>query len=157
MDPCAQLRRDLQDALAERDRELGEAKRRFWLALLGLDFVLDWEERGGVDRALSGFLCMVQTGEVVLGLQELFRILRALAGAAGRTSAERLLGRLAGRVVGMAALGLLLVDMVSGYVRWEEEEARIRRRFHVRLQELRETAGCPDADAVFAEAGAAQP
>ena len=76
MDACEQLKRDLRDALDERDRELDLARRRFWLGLLGLDFVLDWEERGAVDRAVSGFLTMVQTGEVVLGLQELYRILR---------------------------------------------------------------------------------
>lgn len=157
MDACEQLRRDLRDALDERDRELDLARRRFWLGLLGLEFVLDWEERTPVDRAVSGFLTMVQTGEVVLGLQELFRILAGLARGAGRRSAERVLGRMAGRVVGMVALSLLVVDVLAGYVRWEEEEANVQRRFSARIRKLREECGCPEWRRVFTEEGVAHP
>lgn len=157
MDACAQLRRDLQDALAERDRELDLARRRFWLGLLGLEFILDWEERSAVDRAISGFLCMVQTGEVVLALQELVRIFRTLAGAAGRRSAERVLGKMAGRMLGMVALSLLVLDILAGYVRWEEEEANIHRRFKARIRELWAAEDCPHRARVFAEAGVPRP
>ena len=157
MDACEQLRRDLRDALGERERELELARRRFWLGLLGLEFVLDWDERGAVDRAIAGFLCMVQTGEVVLALNELVRIFRTLAGTAGRRSAERVLGKMAGRMVGMVALSLLVVDVVSGYVRWEEEEANIHRRFKARVAGLRDETSCPSPARIFHEEGVALP
>jgi hypothetical protein len=157
MDACEQLKRDLRDALDERDRELDLARRRFWLGLLGLDFVLDWEERGAVDRAVAGFLTLVQTGEVVLGLQELYRILRGLALATGRRSAARILGRTASRMLGMVALSLLVVDILAGYARWEEEEVNVRRRYRARIRDLRSKTECPDPDRVFSELGIAVP
>ena len=157
MDACEQLRRDLKDALHERERELDVARRRFWLGLLGLEFVLDWEERTPVDRAVSGFLCMIQSGEVVLGLHELFRILTSLARGAGRRSAERVLGKMAGRMVGMVALSLLVVDVLAGWVRWQEEEANIHRRFRARVRALREDCQCPEWRRVFSEEGVATP
>lgn len=157
MDACEQLRRDLRDALGERERELELARRRFWLGLLGLEFVLDWEERGTVDRAIAGFLCMVQTGEVVLALQQLIRIFQSLAGTAGRRSAERVLGKMAGRMLGMVALSLLVVDIISGYVRWEEEEANIHRRFKARAGKLKDETSCPAPARIFKEEGVALP
>lgn len=153
MDACEQLRRDLRDALHERERELSLARRRFWLGLLGLEFVLDWEERTTVDRAVSGFLCMVRAGEVALALQELIRILTGLARAAGRGPAERVLGKVAGRMLGRVALALLVVDVVAGYVRWEEEEAGVHRRFKARVRALWEESACADARRIFAEEG----
>ena len=153
MDACEQLKRDLKDALEERDRELDLARRRFWLGLLGLDFILDWEERGAVDRAVFGFLFMVQSGEVVLGLQELFRILRAMALATGRRGAARILGTTASRMLGMVALSLLVVDILAGYARWEEEEVNVRRRFTAQIRDLREKTTCEHPGRVFAELG----
>lgn len=143
--------------MAERDRELDLARRRFWLGLLGLEFILDWEERGAVDRAIAGFLSLVQTGEVVLAINELMRIFRGLAAAGGRRSAQRVLGRMSGRLLGTVALGLLVLDVVAGYVRWEKEDERIHRRFRARVRALRESAGCPDPEAVFAEVGVPLP
>lgn len=157
MDACEQLRRDLRDALGERERELELARRRFWLGLLGLEFILDWEERGTVDRAIAGFLCMVQTGEVVLALNELIRIFRSLAGRAGRRGAERVLGKMAGRMLGMVALSLLVADVIAGYVRWEEEEANIHRRFKARVTGLRDETSCPAPARIFHEEGVTLP
>lgn len=157
MDACEQLKRDLTDALEERDRELETARRRFWLGLLGLDFVLDWEERSAVDRAVGGFLALVQAGEVVLAVQQLFRILRGVALAGGRASAARVLAHTARRMLGMVALTLLVVDVVTGYARWEEEELNIRRRFAARIRELRKDTTCAHPDRIFSELGVPLP
>jgi hypothetical protein len=157
MDACEQLKRDLKDAVEERDRELHLARRRFWLGLLGLDFILDWEERGAVDRAVAGFLSMVQAGEIALGLQELYRILRALALATGRRSAARVLGKTASRMLGMVALSLLVVDVIAGYARWEEEEVNVRRRFTARIRTLRAETACEHPGKIFSELGISVP
>lgn len=157
MDPCAQLRRDLIDAVRERDRELDLARRRFWLGLLGLDFILDWEERSTVDRALGGFLAMVQTGEVILALQQLLRVFGGLARRTGRRTAERILGRLLGRTLGLVAVSMLAVDILVGYTRWEEEEVRIRRRFTARLRQLLEETRCARPQRIFHEEGVPLP
>lgn len=157
MDPCAQLRRDLTDAVRERDRELALARRRFWLGLLGLDFILDWEERSGVDRALGGFLAMVQTGEVVLAVQQLLRVFGGLARRTGRKAAERILGRTLGRTLGLVAVSMLAVDILVGYTRWEEEEVRIRRRFTARLRQLLKESHCPRPRQIFHEEGVPLP
>lgn len=133
------------------------ARRRFWLGLLGLEFILDWEERGPVDRALAGFLFMVQAGEIVLAVQQLFRILRALALRTGRSAAARVIGLTGRRLLGAVALGFLVVDMAMGYARWQEEEARIHRRFLARVRRLREETTCPDAAAIFRAEGVALP
>ena len=157
MDACAQLRRDLRDAVAERERELEQARRRFWLGLLGLDAILDWEERGAVDRAVSSFLVMVQTGQVVLALNELLRLLGALAGVAGRGAGRAALARLSSRMVGMVALALVVMDVVVGYVQWEEEEANIHRRFKARIRTLLEETSCADAGSVLDGEGIPRP
>jgi len=153
MDSCAQLRRDLIDAVRERDRDLERARRRFWLGLLGLEFILDWEERSAVDRALAGFLAMVQTGEVILALHQLFRIFASMARRAGRRTAERILGRFLGRTVGLVALSMLAVDVLVGYTRWEEAEVRIRREFAARLREILEATDCSRPEEIFREEG----
>ena len=122
MDPCEQLRYDVRDALAERDRELDQARRRFWLGLFGLEFVLEWEESSAVDRALGGFLLLVKTGEIVLAVDQLFRLLQALARITGRHGAARALGGIAGRFVGLAAMGLLVMDIAAAYDRWTRRQ-----------------------------------
>lgn len=157
MDPCAQLRRDLTDAVHERDRELDLARRRFWLGLLGLDFILDWEERTTVDRALAGFLAMIQTGEVILALQQLLRVFGGLASRTGRRTAEKILGRFLGRTLGLVAVSMLAVDILVGYTRWEDEEVRVRRRFTARLRQLLQETHCPRPERVFREEGVPLP
>ena len=128
MDACEQLKRDLKDAVEERDRELHLARRRFWLGLLGLDFILDWEERGAVDRAVAGF-----------------------------RSAARVLGKTASRMLGMVALSLLVVDVIAGYARWEEEEVNVRRRFTARIRTLRAETACEHPGKIFSELGISVP
>jgi hypothetical protein len=157
MDPCEQLRRDLRDARAEREGELDRARRRFWLGLFGLDFVLDWQERSAVDRALGGFLALVQTGEVVLAVDQLFRVLHALARSTGRTAAVRAIGGIAGRFLGLAALGLLVMDIAAGYDRWTRTERRIEERFTARARDLRARAegSCDGVERIFREEGVA--
>lgn len=157
MDPCEQLRYDLRDALAERDREMDQVRRRFWLGLFGLEFILDWEERSAVDRALGGFLMLVQTGEVVLAVDQLFRLLQALARATGRQGAARVIGGVAGRFVGLAALGLLVMDVAAGYDRWTRQQGRIDDRFVERIQELQSQneGRCRDMERIFREEGVA--
>ena len=159
MDPCEQLRHDLRDARAERDRELDQARRAFWLGLFGLDFVLDWQERSAVDRALAGFLFLVQTGEIVLAVDQLFRILQRLARATGRLGAARAIGGIAGRFLGLAALGLLVLDIAAGYDRWGRRRERIEGRFDARIRELHAHAdpACDDVDRVFREEGVPLP
>jgi hypothetical protein len=159
MDPCEQLRHDLQDARAERDGELDRARRRFWLGLFGLEFVLDWQERTAVDRALGGFLALVQTGEVVLAVDQLFRILQALARSTGRTAAARAIGGIAGRFLGLAALGLLVMDVAAGYDRWMRTQRRIEERFTARTGALHAEAAatCGDVERIFREEGVALP
>jgi hypothetical protein len=153
MDPCRQLRYDIRDACAERDRELDRARRRFWLGLFGLDFVLDWEERTSVDRALAGFLLLVQTGEIVLAVDQLLRILHALARRTGRHAAARTIGGIAGRLLGLAALGLLVLDVLAAHDRWTRSQVAIHRRFRERLEVLRRETTCPDPEAIFREEG----
>lgn len=153
MDACAQLRRDLRDAVAEREREMDLARRRFWLGLLGLDFVLDWEERGSVDRAVSGFLGMVQAGEVYLALRELLTIFRGMARASGRAGAGRVLGRMLGTV----ALALLVVDVITGYTRWQAEEVNVERRYRARIREIHHETTCAYWAKVFEEEGVVRP
>lgn len=157
MDPCEQLRYDLRDALAERDREIDQARRRFWLGLFGLEFILDWEERSAVDRALGGFLVLVQTGEVVVAVDQLFRLLQALARVTGRQGAARVIGGIAGRFVGLAALGLLMMDIAAGYDRWMRQKGRIGERFAERVQELRDQSegSCREVERIFREEGVA--
>ena len=159
MDSCEQLRHDLRDALAERDRESDRARRRFWLGLFGLEFVLDWPERSAVDRALAGFLFLVQTGEIVLAVDQLFRILQTLARTTGRMGAARAIGGIAGRFVGLAALGLLVIDIAAGYDRWLREESRIEDRFRSRTRTLYDEAGasCPEVEEIFREEGVTPP
>jgi len=153
MDPCAQLRHDLRDARAERERELDLARRRFWLGIFGLDFVLDWEERSAVDRALAGFLLVVQTGEIVLAVQELFRILQALAVRTGRVAAGRLIGRIGGRLLGLAALGFVILDVATGYDRWVRTQERVEDRYQTRIRSLFRETGCEDPARIFREEG----
>ena len=153
MDPCAQLRHDLRDARAERERELDLARRRFWLGIFGLDFILDWEERSAVDRALAGFLLVVQTGEIVLAVRELFRILQALALRTGRRAAGRLIGRIGGRVLGLAAIGFLILDVATGYDRWLRTQERVEDRFRARTAGLFRETECQDPARIFREEG----
>lgn len=145
------------DAVRERDRELELARRRFWLGLLGLEFILDWEERSTVDRALSGFLALVQTGEVVLALRQLLLLFQGLARRGGRRIAERLLGRALSRTVGLVAVSMLVVDIIVGYTRWEEAEARVQRRFRARLRQLLDETHCPRPERVFHDEGVPLP
>jgi hypothetical protein len=157
MDPCAQLRRDLRDAVAERDREMDRARRRFWLGLLGLEFVLDWDERSAIDRGISVFLATVQTGEILLAVQGLATLLGGVARRSGSAVASRLMGRWASRTLGVVALGMLALDIMAGWARWEREEAAIGSRFRARLSELLEQTHCENPEAVFREEGVAVP
>ncbi|HSM04393.1 MAG TPA: hypothetical protein VK858_07215 [Longimicrobiales bacterium] len=153
MDACAQLRHDLRDARAEQERELDLARRRFWLGVFGLDFILDWEERSTVDRALAGFLMVVQTGEIVLAVRELFRILQALALRTGRVAAGRVIGRVGSRVLGLAAVGFLVLDVATGYDRWLRTRERIEARFAQRTTALFRVTDCADPARIFREEG----
>lgn len=157
MDSCDQLRRELRDAKAERTRELDLARRRFWLGLLGLDFVLDWQERDAVDRAVAGFLGLVQVGEVVLALEQLFHLLRTLALRTGRTAAAGFLGAMGRRVLGTVALTFLLMDIAIGYGRWTEEERRVERRYRARLGRVYRETDCAERDRIFQEEGVPTP
>lgn len=157
MNPCEQLRRDLRDAVAERDRELDLARRRFWLGLLGLEFVLDWDERNTVDRGISVFLSMVQTGELVLAVQGLIAVLAGVARRSGSALASRLVGRWASRTLGAVALGMFALDVMAGWTRWERQEAEIHGRFETRVTELMEQTRCPEPDAVLEAEGIQRP
>lgn len=157
MDACTQLRRDIADAVAERDRNLELAQRRFWLGLLGLEFVLDWEDRNAVDRGLGTFLALVQAGEIVLAIQGLATLLTGIAQRMGSIAARRLMGRWASRTLGVVALTMLALDVVVGYARWEEEADGVRQRFRARLRELLETTTCPSPEDVFEDKGVEVP
>jgi hypothetical protein len=127
------------------------------LGLLGLEVILDWEERSTVDRALSSFLVLVQAGQVVLALQELLRILWSLAGLAGRGPGRWALARLSGRMLGAVALALVVMDVVTGFVQWEQEEANVHRRFEARLRTILDETTCGFAREVFEEEGVPLP
>jgi hypothetical protein len=157
MDPCAQLRRDLRDAVAERDREMDRARRRFWLGLLGLEFVLDWEERTTIDRGISVFLAMVQAGEILLAVQGLATLLGGVARRSGSVVASRMIGRWAGRALGAVALGMLALDIMAGWARWEREESAIGSRFRTRISELLEQTHCENPEAILREEGVPVP
>src|SRR5688572_16676114 len=125
MDPCEQLRRSLRDAKRERDRELTIARRRFWLGLLGLDFILDWPDLDSIDRALAIFFALLTAGDIALAIRHLYRLLFGIAEKVGEEAAEKVAKKLGSRILGWIALAILVYDIVTGLTEWYEEQLDI--------------------------------
>ena len=129
---------------------MSRARKRFWLSLLGLDFILDWKDQDAVDRALNAFLLLIQAAEIVLALRELLRLLRSIGAP---EAARKALGKASSRLLGIFAIAMLIYDIGMGWARWIEDEAEIENRYRNAVTRLYVRTECDRREQVFAEEG----
>lgn len=153
MDPCDKLRLDLRDAKAERDRELATARLRFWLGLLGLDFILDWKDLDEIERLIAIFFALLMAGDIRLAVRFLYRSLFEMAEEVGEEAAEKVAKKLGSRLLGLIALAILIYDIISGLAEWYEMQLDIENRFRNAVTRLYTQTKCRERDAVFAAEG----